>query len=420
MKKIIVTFLLSLFIFPLVTCFFFSFITYFDTNNSFSLALNNDSGVSHYEIKKSVTYQVEINFSATQLTGGAIWYFKVPRLNNRGPSSNLTAYCPPYQESSILYDNITGYNPSELILGYNDKFNNTYDSYNATLAPLQSVKLSQKYSVKLNEIEFSNIQDTDIGIYDYSDKIFELYCNNSDPFYNRTDPNLIAASNSIVNPTDNPIEKAQKICDWVSNYLTYNYSLLDEIGASAAYGNKSGDCSEFSSLMITLLRIQDIPARKVTGLLLSDEYLFKPKVGDIYTYTWGYGKVPTILGHAWVEYYVPNIGWIACDPTAYSVTGDYFNKIDFLHFNFNVGSWFFYPPNLNVSEFAFPSVYALGAGNYDYDFQFKATVLDTDYLSIDLLGLIIIIIVAAILIIAFISLIMVTKRRRRNKLDYSY
>ena len=418
MKKIKQLFLLNLFIFPLVTCFLFSFISPLYTNNPFFVALNNDSGVSHYEIKKSVTYKVEINFSATQFTGGATWYFKVPRLNNRDPNSNLTAYCPPYQESSILYNNITGYNPSELILGHHDKYNNTYDSYNSTLAPFQSVILSQKYSIKLNEIHFSGIQDADIGIYHYSDEIFDLYCNNSDPFYNRSDPILIAASNSIVNPSDNPVEKAKKICDWVSNYLTYNNSLLDEIGASAAYESKSGDCSEFSSLMITLLRIQDIPARKITGFILSDEYLFKPKVGDVYTFTMGKGDLPTILGHAWVEYYVPNIGWIACDPTWHKVTGDYFNKIDFLHFNFNVGSWFFYPPNLNYSEFAFPIIHAIGVGDYDYDFQFKATVLDTDYLSIDLLGLIIILI-AAISIITLISIIIVT-RKKRTKSEYSY
>jgi len=419
MKKIKKFFIVNLFIFPFVTCFLFSFISPLFTSNPFSIALNNDSGVSHYDIKQSVTYQVEINFSATQITGEATWYFKVPRLNDRGPNSNLTAYCPPYQESSLLYNNVTGYNPSELILGHNDRFNNTYDSYNATLTSSHSVKLSQKYLIKLNEIQFSNIQDTDIGIYNYSDKIFDLYCYNSDPFYNRTDPNLVAVSNSIVKPSDNAVEKAQKICDWVSNYLAYNKSLLDEIGASAAYGNKSGDCSEFSSLMVTLLRIQDIPARKVTGFILSDEYLFKPKVGDVYTFTTGKGDITTILGHAWVEYYVPNIGWIACDPTWYKITGDYFNKIDFVHFNFNVGSWFFYPPNFNYSEFAFPIIYGLGTGDYDYDFQFKVTVLDTEYLSIDLLGLIIVIIIAAILIFALLSIIMVTKRKK-HKLDYSY
>ncbi|MFX0060125.1 MAG: transglutaminase family protein [Candidatus Hodarchaeota archaeon] len=419
MKKIKKFLIINLFILPLFSSFLFILVDFSSGNSEFSIAINSDFGISHYEIKQSVTYQVEINFSAAQLTGGATWYFKVPRLNNRGPNSNLTTFCPPYQESSILYNNVTGYNPSELIFGHNDKYNNTYDSYNATLGPLQNVKLNQKYLIKLNEIQFDAIQDTDIGVYNYSDEIFQLYCNKSDVYYNRTDPNLIAASNSIVNPSDNPVEKAQKICNWVSNYLAYNTSLLDEIGASAAYGNQSGDCSEFSSLMITLLRIQDIPARKVTGFVLSNEYSFKPEIGDVYTYTTGKGDESTILGHAWVEYYVPTLGWIACDPTWYKFTGDYFNKIDFLHFNFNVGSWFFYPPNLNYSEFAFPIIYALGTGDYDYDFQFKATVLDTDYITIDFLGFLIIIIIAAVLIIAFISIIMVT-RRKRSKLEYSY
>jgi transglutaminase-like putative cysteine protease len=416
MKRIKKFTILYLFIFPLFSSFLFGPLNSKNGNNINSIILNNGIGISHYEVKQSVTYQVEINFSVSQHTDAATWYFKVPRLNDRTPNSTLTPYCPPYQESSLLYNNITGYNPSEIIIGHNDRYNNTYDSYNATLLALESVKLSQKYVVKLNELQFSTIQDSDIGVYNYSDDIFQLYCNKSDAFYNRTDPNLIAASNSIVGSEVNPVKKAEKICNWVSNFLTYNNTILDEIGASYAYGNQSGDCSEFSSLMITLLRIQDVPARKVTGFVISDTASFKPQEGDIYSFTMEKGKIPTILGHAWVEYYVPDIGWIACDPTWHKITGDYFNKIDYLHFSFNIGSWFFYPPDLNCSEFSVPRIYGFGSGDWDYDYEFKVTVLETNYLSIDLLGLVIVIIIAAVLIIALTSII-ITTRRKRAKLE---
>ncbi len=47
-----------------------------------------------------------------------------------------------------------------------------------------------------------------------------------------------------------------------------------------------------------------------------------------------------ILGHAWVEYYISGLGWIASDPTW---GNGYFSNIDFLRFSLNNGAWFFLP-----------------------------------------------------------------------------
>jgi transglutaminase-like putative cysteine protease len=381
---------------------------------SLKLSSITDNGTSKYQIKQSVTYQVEINFSIQQISGSGNYYVKLPRLNDRQPNSLLTPMCPPYQESILLYNKISGYIPTEILLDHTDKFNNTYDSFNASLNfENPEVKLSSKYLVTLNEIAFENILPSDIETYNYSDDIFGLYCNKSETFYNKNDTNLISLSNSIVNPSDNPITKAQKIINWISNNIVYNDSLDVEIGASSAYGNLTGDCSEFSSLMITLLRIQGIPARKVTGFCVSNINNFKPEIGDIYTFYSRYGESPTLLGHAWIEYYVPNIGWIACDPTWYQVTHTYFNRIDYLRFNYNIGAWFFFPPDEMHSEFPVPYATGFFSGAYTYEFEFKVTVIDTNYLGIDPLVLIIIVVITAVVIISITSLVIVVKKKRK-------
>ncbi len=370
---VFIGFFIITFLIPLSIFFPFNF----DAQDRYSFQFSSQSnmGVSKYNISQTVTYQIETNFSLTPTYTPGEYYFKFARLNNRIPDSPLTKFCPPYQESELLYNYIGGYNPSEINTGHHDKFNNTYDSFNASLSPGEEITFNQKYTVKLNKIEFQDINDEDIGDYDTSDEIFDLYCNNSEPYYERDDPTLIDLSNSIVSYDDNPIEKARKIIEWVSNNLTYNGNLpFQEKGALWAYNNREGDCSEYSSLMITLLRIQNIPARKVTGFLISNNSLFEPKINDIYQFTFN-DSSSTMMLQAWMEYYVPNIGWIACDPT-WHISSNYFNKIDILRFHWNVGAHFFVPPSLTVSEFLNP-MFAFSGDFPQFSYDIKVIVINT-------------------------------------------
>ena len=390
-------------------------IVLFPLNITNELRVSSSDGVSNYSINQGITYQVDINYTFTHTRiSPQNYYFKVARLNNRQPNSSLTQYTPPYQEAQLLYNSITG--SDTLIMGLHDKFNNTYDLFNVTaMSTSETITLSQKYLIKLNEIAFGNIGDTDIGSYDTSDEMFNLYCNNTETYYDIDDPDLITASNSIVDPTDNPLEKARKISENVSNYLTYDGTLpTEEKGASWAFDNKRGDCSEYSALMITLLRIQGIPARKVTGYLITTESEFNPAVGDVYTFTADSGGSSSLLGHAWVEYYIPEIGWIAAEPQ----TESSYKKIDYRRFNLNIGAWFFIPgasPGYNyASEFPhIPSPVASDHDAYTFDYEVKITVLEADLLFTELIIIIVIISIVGVVIIGVTLLIRSNRKKRR-------
>ncbi len=75
----------------------------------YPLSASPNNGVSKFNITQSVTYQVEINFTLTHNSGLGDYYFKFARLNDRMPNSTLTQYTPPYQDSKLLFNNITGY-----------------------------------------------------------------------------------------------------------------------------------------------------------------------------------------------------------------------------------------------------------------------------------------------------------------------
>ncbi|MBD3343126.1 MAG: hypothetical protein GF353_28775 [Candidatus Lokiarchaeota archaeon] len=393
-----------------------------------SLQTSSDSGVSNYTINNYVTYDIEINMSLVQQLGNADYFFKYPRLNNRHPNNSLTRYCAPYQESELLYHETNGYN--DILEDHNDRFNNTFDSFNVSISGSGSASYSQKYRTTLNAISFSGIQDSDIGEYDKSDIMFELYCNHSQEHYEKDA--LQTVSDNIVTQSDNPIEKAQKIIQNVTDHLVYNGSMTEEKGALWAYNNREGDCSEYTDLMVTLLRGQGIPARKVSGWVLSNYINERPQVGDEYYFSTSPEIASEqIKGHAWVEYYVPNIGWIQCDPTWHESSANYFNNIDYLRLNFNIGQWFFYPPDNNVSEIGHPRLYYQNSSATDltYEYELTATVIDTDVIPLSsedddddgnsktiLIPMDLIIIIAigfGVALIALIALILIIKNKNR-------
>ena len=69
------------------------------------------------------------------------------------------------------------------------------------------------------------------------------------------------------------------------------------------FASKRGHCELFATAAAVLLRMQGVPARLVTGFRLSSgpwEAGLRFRTGD---------------AHAWLEYYLPEQGWKALDPT---------------------------------------------------------------------------------------------------------
>lgn len=67
------------------------------------------------------------------------------------------------------------------------------------------------------------------------------------------------------------------------------------------YLARKGVCQDFSNLFITLARLLGIPARYVCGY--------------IYTGNSGAARATSDASHAWVQLYIPDIGWKDFDPT---------------------------------------------------------------------------------------------------------
>jgi transglutaminase-like putative cysteine protease len=82
--------------------------------------------------------------------------------------------------------------------------------------------------------------------------------------------------------------------------MTYGGYDPGDVGALEASRRLSGDCSEFSDLMVALSRAAGIPARNLEGVTCCTS-------GEDYDE----GQIK----HSWVEVYLPSSGWVPMDPT---------------------------------------------------------------------------------------------------------
>ncbi|MBE8720175.1 transglutaminase family protein [Sphingobacterium pedocola] len=106
---------------------------------------------------------------------------------------------------------------------------------------------------------------------------------------------------------DDYVLKEMHIVDVVRMLSTYIYtnftyrqgvttveSTVDEI-----WKLRAGVCQDFAHLLITMLRMQDIPSRYISGYICPSNSEMR-------------GEGAT---HAWVEVYIPSVGWRGIDPT---------------------------------------------------------------------------------------------------------
>lgn len=102
-------------------------------------------------------------------------------------------------------------------------------------------------------------------------------------------------------------EAVQAILNWVADNVKYTYN-PPEYDAIYTLRSGRGNCQNFAHLSMALLRASGIPARIVGGISLKRQWKI-PVGGESYlVQDMGQG------GHAWLEIYFPDLGWLSYDP----------------------------------------------------------------------------------------------------------
>jgi len=105
----------------------------------------------------------------------------------------------------------------------------------------------------------------------------------------------------------NEYEAVSAIINWVTDNIKYTFN-PPQYDAAYTLSTKSGNCQNFAHLSIALMRSAGIPARIVGGITLKEAWKVPIDAKNSIVQSMGQG------GHAWLEVYFPDLGWLPYDP----------------------------------------------------------------------------------------------------------
>ena len=104
---------------------------------------------------------------------------------------------------------------------------------------------------------------------------------------------------------------AEELCNWTGTNITYSLSYSPPT-SEEVLESRTGQCRDYANVYLALTRTAGMPARRVSGWVVST---WQPPAGwEFIVGTTPDGK--PIGGHAWTQVYLPDEGWTPVDPTA--------------------------------------------------------------------------------------------------------
>ena len=120
-------------------------------------------------------------------------------------------------------------------------------------------------------------------------------------------PEIVSLSGKLTASARNEYEAVSAVLNYVSDNVKYTYNPPD-FDALYTLRTESGNCQNFAHLSMALLRAAGIPARIVGGISLKQPWKVPVGRDNFLVQSMGQG------GHAWMEVYFPDLGWLSYDP----------------------------------------------------------------------------------------------------------
>jgi transglutaminase-like putative cysteine protease len=102
---------------------------------------------------------------------------------------------------------------------------------------------------------------------------------------------------------------AEEICNWTGSNISYELYFRPPTSEDVLISRK-GQCRDFTNVYLAMARTAGLPARRVSGWIVSE---WQPPAGwEFVVTTLPDGR--TVGSHAWVQVYLPGEGWVPVEP----------------------------------------------------------------------------------------------------------
>lgn len=221
---------------------------------------------------------------------------------------------------TCLYQDVSNFSCDYKVKECPDRINRYVErEMQGTLPPSGSIFLSESCDIHSYylSVDFDHMDDPapyrkDTDYYKYTGTIGNIVMPNH--------PGVAAQADLLwTEANGNLVTYARKCYEWTAGFLKYERQPGNPLTMSELMESRTGDCTEYATLLVSLLRAKGIPARHV---------ILKWQGTDIH--------------HARAEFYIPGYGWIPVDAQGLqqfpdqNYFGTYSGKGIIFSFNINI------------------------------------------------------------------------------------
>ncbi len=196
-------------------------------------------------------------------------------------------------------------NPRAQLYAYTDHFGNAVYHFNILRAH-EELRIEAQAVIEMDllppqKLSTDMLEWDRFNSYNLSDDHFDLL--EPSKFARPSEPlREFMAAKGLEKPQSDPFGALTRLSKAIHDAFDYKPGVTDvDSPIELALKEKSGVCQDFAHIMIAIARGWGVPARYVSGYL-HHRGKDKDRSGDDAT-------------HAWVEAYLPSLGWIGFDPT---------------------------------------------------------------------------------------------------------
>ncbi|MBQ8968506.1 MAG: transglutaminase domain-containing protein [Bacteroidaceae bacterium] len=167
--------------------------------------------------------------------------------------------------------------------------------------PGQTLTMKTNFDVMTNvvSVDFSKVKIKD---YDSNSEACKQHLGNRGEYINITHPYIVRTGDELWSQSSDIIDYARRCYEYVASHFRYingSFRTLQQI-----LDEGGGECGDFSTLVVNLLRYKGIPSRHIICLKLNG------------------------VCHVWADFYIEGYGWIPLDAQMKNANprSDYFGK----------------------------------------------------------------------------------------------